>query len=82
MSYEKVLQANSYIVGTKQTVKAMKRGNVKEVIIAKDADERIVNQAIITAKQFNIPITYVPSMKRLGKICDVEVNAATVAITN
>lgn len=35
MSYDKVSQAKSIIIGTKQTVKALKRGSVKEVVVAK-----------------------------------------------
>ena len=34
MSYEKVIQAKKIIIGTKQTVKALKTDIVKEVIIA------------------------------------------------
>ena len=41
MSYEKVIQAKRYVIGTKQTVKAIKAGNVIEVIIARDADPRL-----------------------------------------
>ena len=38
MSYEKVKQARKLVIGTKQTLKAIKNGIVKEVIIAEDAD--------------------------------------------
>ena len=41
MSYEKVYQAKKTIIGTKQTVKAIKSGNVIEIIVAQDADDRI-----------------------------------------
>ena len=37
MSYEKVLQAQKLIIGTKQTVKALKQGVVNELIVAEDA---------------------------------------------
>ena len=40
MSYEKVEQAKKTIIGTKQTVKAIRSGVVKEVVIAKDAEEK------------------------------------------
>lgn len=35
MSYDKVSQAQSIIIGTKQTVKALKRDSVKEIVVAK-----------------------------------------------
>lgn len=81
MSYEKVLQAKSFIVGTKQTVKALKLGVVKEVVVAKDAEAKVTAKVEDTAIEFNVPVTYVDSMKKLGKSCGIEVGAATVAIT-
>ena len=48
MSYEKVLQAKSIVIGTKQTVRAIKTGNVNEVIIAIDADPRLTSIIVRT----------------------------------
>lgn len=80
MSYEKVSQANKIIVGTKQSVKALLNNEVREIIIAEDADYRIVQKIIQTAEQQQVPLTKVTSMKRLGKACGIEVGAAAVAI--
>lgn len=80
MSYEKVTQAESIIVGTKQTLKALKNRDVTEVIIAQDADQRVTNQVRTFAKQNGIPVSTVDSTKKLGKVCGIEVGAATVAI--
>jgi large subunit ribosomal protein L7A len=80
MSYEKVMQANTFIVGTKQTVKALKTGTVKEVVIAEDADVIVTQKVIQTAKEHNIEIVKVDSMKKLGKACGIEVGASAVAI--
>lgn len=82
MSYEKVEQANNFIIGTKQTVKALKNNMVKEVIVAKDADIRIIAKVVNAAKEMDVPITFVDSMKRLGKACGIDVGAATVALTD
>jgi large subunit ribosomal protein L7A len=82
MSYEKVMQAKNFIVGTKQTVKAIKSGYVKEVLVATDADTFVTAKVISTAKEADIPITYVDSMKSLGKACGIEVAASTVALTH
>ncbi|MGO4890111.1 50S ribosomal protein L7ae-like protein [Anaerobacillus sp. MEB173] len=82
MSYEKVTQAQSIIVGTKQTIKALDDGIVQEVIIADDADHRIIHKVLVLAQTKGIPITKVDSMKKLGKACGIDVGAATVAITN
>ena len=80
MSYEKVLQAKSIIIGTKQTVKAIKTGNVNEVIIAIDADPRLTSKIVELANEINVPVSYVDSMKKLGKACGIDVGAAVVAI--
>ncbi|TXC85594.1 50S ribosomal protein L7ae-like protein [Metabacillus litoralis] len=80
MSYEKVSQANKIIVGTKQSVKALLNNEVREIIIAEDADYRIVQKIIQAAEQQQVPLTKVTSMKELGKACGIEVGAAAVAI--
>jgi large subunit ribosomal protein L7A len=80
MSYEKVLQAKNLIIGTKQTEKALKAGNVIEIVVAEDADQRLTTKAIQTALDNNIPVLYVDSMKKLGKTCGIEVGASVVAI--
>ncbi len=80
MSYDKVLQAQNIIVGTKQTVKAMRNGQVVEVVVAKDANSSLTSKVISIATEMNIPITYVDSMKSLGKACGIEVAASTVGL--
>ena len=82
MSYEKVLQANHIIIGTKQTVKALKAGTVSELIVASDADQKVIAKAVQTAKEMNVPVAYVDSMKKLGKACKIDVGAAAVAISS
>lgn len=82
MSYEKVLQAKQLVKGTKQTVKAMKKGIVKEVVIAKDAELKVTAEVVQLAEELQIPVIYVDSMKKLGKACGIEVGAATVALLN
>jgi large subunit ribosomal protein L7A len=81
MSYEKVAQAKKIIVGSKQTVKALKAGEVMDLVIAKDADAKVTAELLRTAREMNTAITYVDSMKKLGKACGIAVGAAAVAIT-
>lgn len=80
MSYEKVMQAKSVIIGTKQTVRALKQNLIQEIIIAQDADIYLTARVVETATELNVPITYVDSMKTLGKACGIDVGAATVAL--
>ena len=81
MSYEKVAQAKKIIVGSKQTVKALKACEVIELVIAKDADMKVTANLMQTAREMNTAITYVDSMKKLGKACGIAVGASAVAIT-
>ncbi len=82
MSYEKVLQAKKIIIGTKQAVKAIQTDKVSEIVVAEDADRRVINKALQLAEEQQIPILKVDSMKKLGKACGIEVGAAVVAIIN
>lgn len=82
MSYEKVLQATKLIVGTKQAVKAIQTMNVQEIVVAEDADQRVINKILLTAEDRQVPVTKVDSMKELGKACGIEVGASAVAIIN
>ena len=81
MSYEKVKQAKKTIIGTKQAVKAIRAGIVTEVIIAQDAEERIIRPVMENAELHRIPVTYVDSRKKLGEACGIAVAATVVAIT-
>ncbi|KMK74858.1 50S ribosomal protein L7ae-like protein [Alkalihalobacillus pseudalcaliphilus] len=80
MSYEKVMQANEIVIGTKQTLRSLDSNEVKEVYIAKDAEYRVIHKVEASSRDKGIPIHYVDSMKMLGKACNIEVGAATVAI--
>ncbi|EKN69177.1 putative ribosomal protein L7Ae [Neobacillus bataviensis LMG 21833] len=80
MSYEKVLQAQKVVIGTKQTVKALKDGQVQELVVANDAEPKVTAKVVAEANLFDVPVLYVDSMKKLGKACGIEVGAAAVAI--
>lgn len=80
MSYEKVFQAKSIIIGTKQTARALKTENISEVLVAIDADPRLTIKIVTQAEEVKVPVTYVESMNKLGKACGIKVGAAVVAI--
>ncbi|MBO1005420.1 50S ribosomal protein L7ae-like protein [Pseudogracilibacillus auburnensis] len=80
MSYEKVSQANNLIIGTKQTVKALKLGQATEVIVALDADPQITQGIIRTAHEMEVPVSTVTSKKKLGRACGIDVGATAVVI--
>lgn len=80
MSYEKVLQAKGFIVGTKQSAKSLKNGAVSELLVALDADPRLTSNIAALASKAGVSVTYVDSMKKLGKACGIQVGAAVVAL--
>lgn len=81
MSYEKVTQAKDRLsIGLKQTEKAMKSGQVSQIVIASDIDAALRLKIINLANELIIPYEMVDSKKRLGKACGIEVGTAVVAI--
>lgn len=82
MSYEKAIKAGKVKIGTKQTMKAVEHGHATEVFVAKDADSRITAKVERLCQKSKVPVTYVDSMKALGKACGIEVGAAMAALLN
>lgn len=82
MSYDKVKQAPKVAIGTKQATKTVEAGSATEVFVARDADPRITGKMVNLCRRAGVPVTYVDSMKLLGKACGIEVGAAMVALMN
>ncbi|TFJ92880.1 50S ribosomal protein L7ae-like protein [Lentibacillus salicampi] len=81
MSYEKVTRFRSkLIIGTKQTLKAIRHGTVSEVFIADDANRQITQKVESLAHEMSVPCHRVDSMQKLGAACGIEVGASTVAV--
>lgn len=68
------------VIGMKQTLRALKNNEVKAVYIARDAEERVVQDIKETAKEKNVQIVFVPSMEELGKAFGIEIGAATAGL--
>ncbi|MBE3593248.1 MAG: ribosomal L7Ae/L30e/S12e/Gadd45 family protein [Thermoanaerobacter sp.] len=67
------------VVGAKQTLKAIMNCNVLQVYIAKDAEEHVTKKIKELCEEKSIRIVYVDTMKELGVICGIDVNAAAAA---
>lgn len=81
MSYEKVDKVKpNLIIGTKQTLKAMKNGQVSEVFIADDADQHITEKIELLADELNVTCRRVDSMEKLGEACGIDVGASAAAV--
>lgn len=82
MSFDEKLKGKSFSIGTKQTTRLVESGKAVEVFVARDADPRITQKIINLCKKTGIQVTYVDSMKQLGKACGIEVGAAMAAVGN
>lgn len=67
-------------VGVKQSTKAVESGTAANVFIAKDSEQRVVRGIIELCEQKEVPVTYVDTMKQLGKACGIDVEAAVACI--
>jgi large subunit ribosomal protein L7A len=82
MSYDKVKQAKNVSIGTKKATRMIELGLATEVFVAKDADPRLTIRMVNLCKKMDVQVTYVDSMKLLGKACGIEVGAAVAAVVN
>ena len=80
MSYEKVMQANHLVIGTKQTVKAIRARKVRTLVLADDADPNVKGLLQKAAAEAGVEVQLVDSKDKLGKACGINVSAAAAAI--
>jgi large subunit ribosomal protein L7A len=67
-------------VGVKQTQRALEKGNVHRVYIAKDAENHVLRPIIEICRTRGIEVLEVQTMTELGKACGIEVGAAVAAL--
>ncbi|GGI39729.1 ribosomal L7Ae/L30e/S12e/Gadd45 family protein [Mammaliicoccus stepanovicii] len=82
MSNEKArsLNQDSYVIGLKQTTKALMKHNVQMVIIAQDVNIHILSKVLSLAFETGVPIDFRPTRQELGSHYGIEVNATVVAL--
>ncbi len=68
------------VIGIKQSTKAIENGKGRVLYIAQDADMALINPLLCLAKEKKIDIKSIETMKKLGKMCGIEVKAATALI--
>lgn len=66
--------------GFKQTVRALNEDNAVKLFVAEDCDDKMKNDITNLADSKGTPVTYIPTMKELGSICDIEVGASCAVI--
>lgn len=74
------LKTQRKVVGAKQTARVLEKNQAEVVYVAKDADERVVRRVLELAKEQDVPIVMVETMKQLGEACNVEVKTALAVV--
>ena len=77
---DKLKEAPKKIIGTKQTLKAVNKDQVKLVFIAQDGEEHVVSPLKEICREKGIEVVPVSTMKELGEACGIQVGAASAAI--
>ncbi|MGE5584184.1 MAG: ribosomal L7Ae/L30e/S12e/Gadd45 family protein [Bacillota bacterium] len=80
MSHDELKMAKRKAVGTKQTIKALERGEARVIYLARDAEEKVIKNVMELCKANGVQIIHVDTMAQLGKACGIEVGAASAAI--
>lgn len=68
---------NSRIVGTKQTLKAIKSSKAEVVYVAKNAEEKVIKPIIDSCNEYGVKVIIISTMQKLGTLCNIDVGAAT-----
>lgn len=80
MPLEQLRTATKKTIGTKQTLKAVEKGQAKQVFVAADAEEYVLQPLLRLCQEKGIPVLRIDSMRDLGKACGIEVGSASAAI--
>jgi len=67
-------------VGIKQSTRALMEGRVSKVFIADNADQYVIRRIVDMARDHNVEIVRVPTMRDIGQACRIDVGAATAVI--
>lgn len=68
------------VIGIKQATKAIKNGQGTVLYVAEDADTKLITPLVILAKENNVAVEIIETMKQLGIMCGIEVGSAATLI--
>ena len=68
------------VVGFRQLVKHLKKGEVQRVFLARDAQEAMRAEIARCAQSQGVPVTEVATMARLGQMCGIAVGSAAAGL--
>lgn len=74
------LKTAAKAIGAKQAAKAVERDKAQIVLLAADAETRVIQPLRDLCSKKNIAVEDVATMEELGKACGIAVGAAAVAV--
>lgn len=74
------LKKSSFVVGMKETERALEKGEAVYVFIASDCDDRISGPLKEACSARDIPFSAAYAKKEIGKACGIKVKAAACAV--
>lgn len=76
-----ILDAPKKVIGLKQTMRAIQKGRIERVFYAADTEEHLIRKLAPLCQENKVPLLPIKvDQRELGKICQIEVGAAIVAI--
>ncbi|MEW5954550.1 MAG: ribosomal L7Ae/L30e/S12e/Gadd45 family protein [Bacillota bacterium] len=80
MALARLQAARKRMVGSKQTLKAISRGQARVVFVAANADQHVVDPIVRACAEKGIEVVQVDNIKNLGRACGIDVGCASAAI--
>ena len=74
------LENTEKVVGVKQVRRALARGQVKRLYLARDADPQLTPPLERQGREQGAEVAWIDSMKALGRACGIAVGSAVAAI--
>lgn len=77
---QRLRETRRVAVGVKEVMKAVNANKAQLVYIADDADQVIIGPLKSAVYTAGIELVAIDSMRLLGRLCEIEVGAATAAL--
>lgn len=74
------LMTSPKVVGAKQVRRALEKGTVAKLYIARDADPALLQPLVQKSVDLGVRVEQMDSMKQLGETCGIAVGAAVAAL--
>lgn len=80
MSQDVAFSKGSFVVGIKQTLRALEKNQLQRVYIAKDVDPKLFVSLVESCEKNAVPVEEIENSILLGKLCGIAVKAAAAGI--